>query len=73
MRGGSTRRAVSTLAVLVIVAGASIACGKKGSPLPPLVRVPVPPPDFTAERRGEEVKLQFTVPAVNTDGSRPGR
>ena len=71
MRGGSTQRAVSTLAVLVIVAGASIACGKKGSPLPPLVRVPVPPPDFTAERRGEEVKLQFTVPAVNTDGSRP--
>ena len=50
---------------------ASIACGKKGAPLPPLVRVPVPPADFTAERRGEEVKLQFTVPSANTDGTRP--
>lgn len=47
------------------------ACGKKGPPLPPLVRVPQPPADFTAERRGEEVKLQFTVPSVNTDGTRP--
>jgi len=65
------RRDVATIAVLVIMAAASIACGKKGAPLPPLVRVPVPPPDFTAERRGEEVKLQFTVPAVNTDGTRP--
>ncbi len=59
------------IAALVIAAGASIACGKKGPPLPPLIRVPVPPPDFTAERRGGEVKLQFTVPSANTDGTRP--
>jgi hypothetical protein len=26
---------------------------------------------LSAERRGEEVKLQFTVPSVNTDGTRP--
>jgi hypothetical protein len=63
--------AASVIAVLAIVAGSSIACGKKGSPLPPLIHVPVPPPDFTAERRGAEVKLQFTVPSVNTDGTRP--
>lgn len=49
----------------------TIACGKKGPPLPPLVRVPSPPDGFTAERRGEEVKLQFTVPSANTDGTRP--
>ncbi len=55
----------------LIVAAASIACGKKGAPLPPLIRVPAPPADFTAERRGEEVKLQFTVPSANTDGTRP--
>jgi hypothetical protein len=48
-----------------------MACGKKGPPLPPLLRLPAAPPDFTAERRGDEVKLQFTVPSANTDGTRP--
>src|SRR5262249_45013292 len=47
------------------------ACGKKGPPLPPIVRLPVPPADFAAERRGDEVSLQFTVPGENTDRSRP--
>jgi hypothetical protein len=47
------------------------ACGKRGAPLPPLVRVPAAPADFTVERRGDDVKLQFKVPAANTDGSRP--
>ena len=47
------------------------ACGKRGAPLPPLVRVPAAPADFTVERRGEDVTLQFKVPAANTDGSRP--
>jgi hypothetical protein len=35
------------------------------------LRLPAAPPDFTAERRGDEVKLQFTAPSANTDGSRP--
>lgn len=48
-----------------------MACGKKGPPLPPLIKVPVAPVDFTAERRGDEVRLQFTVPAANSDGTRP--
>ncbi|MEO8257423.1 MAG: fibronectin type III domain-containing protein [Acidobacteriota bacterium] len=47
------------------------ACGKRGAPLPPLVRVPAAPADFTVERRGDDVTLQFKVPAANTDGSRP--
>ena len=46
-------------------------CGKKGPPLPPLLKIPVPPPDLTASRRGDIVDLQFTVPSTNTDGSRP--
>jgi predicted small lipoprotein YifL len=54
---------------LAVVAGA--ACGKKGPPLPPLVKVPAPPADFTAIRRGADVALQFTVPAANSDGTRP--
>ena len=46
-------------------------CGKKGPPLPPLVRVPVAPADVSAVRRADHVELQFTVPAANTDGTRP--
>ena len=53
-------------AVLVVVA-----CGKKGPPLPPLVKLPVAPAELTAERRAATVDLQFIVPAANTDGTRP--
>ncbi|PYR04740.1 MAG: hypothetical protein DMG00_22875, partial [Acidobacteria bacterium] len=47
------------------------ACGKKGPPLPPLVKIPAAPAEFTADRRGATVDLQFTVPSSNTDNSRP--
>ena len=56
---------------LAVLCACTLACGKKGPPLAPLVRVPVAPVDFTAERRGDEVKLRFRVPVVNTDGTRP--
>jgi hypothetical protein len=46
-------------------------CGKKGPPLPPLVKLPAAPANLTAERRGDEVSVQFTVPATNTDNSKP--
>jgi predicted small lipoprotein YifL len=48
-----------------------VSCGKKGPPLAPLVKLPVPPADLVAARRGNRVDLSFTVPAVNTDGTRP--
>jgi hypothetical protein len=60
------------LAVLAVLAFSSaIACGKKGPPLPPLVKLPVAPPELVAERRGNVVDLHFVVPGTNTDGSRP--
>jgi hypothetical protein len=46
-------------------------CGKKGPPLPPLVKLPAPAADLTAERHGDTVDVHFTVPVVNTDGTRP--
>jgi hypothetical protein len=46
-------------------------CGRKGPPLPPLVRVPAAPPDFAAQRRGNTVEIAFTVPSANTDNTRP--
>jgi hypothetical protein len=53
---------------LIVVA--SIACGQKGPPLPPLVRTPAPP-ELRADRRGSMVELGFTVPNANADGTRP--
>jgi hypothetical protein len=47
------------------------ACGKKGPPLPPLVKLPVAPSEFSAVRRADTVDLQLTVPSANTDSSRP--
>jgi hypothetical protein len=55
------------IVVIVFVAG----CGKKGAPLPPLVKLPAAPADLAAERRGGTVDLSFTVPSVNMDGTRP--
>jgi hypothetical protein len=46
-------------------------CGKKGPPLPPLVKLPAPLADLTAQRRGDTIDLQFTVPSANTDGTHP--
>ena len=63
----SAYSAGSALIVVILCVG----CGKKGPPLAPLIRLPAPPPDLTAARRGETVDLSFTVPNVNTDGTRP--
>lgn len=48
-----------------------VGCGKKGPPLPPLVKLPTPPTNVVASRRADTVDLQFTVPVTNTDNSRP--
>jgi predicted component of type VI protein secretion system len=56
---------------LTVVCLFLVACGKKGPPLPPLVKVPVAPSNVTAVRRAETVDLQLTVPSANTDSSRP--
>jgi hypothetical protein len=54
-----------------VVACLAAGCGKKGPPLPPLVKLPVAPTDLTADRRGSTVDLSVTLPASNTDGTRP--
>lgn len=62
------RRAVLCL---VLVALGAVACGKKGPPLPPFIRIPDQPGDLAADRRGDSVVVSFVVPATNADGSRP--
>ena len=67
---GSAQRLIR-VAAFAGLAFFTAACGKKGPPLPPLVKLPSPPERLLAERRGDTVDLQFTVPATNTDGTRP--
>ena len=59
--------AISAISAFLFVVG----CGKKGPPLAPLIKLPVAPADLAAARRGDTVELSFTVPGVNTDGTRP--
>lgn len=47
------------------------ACGKKGAPLAPFVRVPTRILDVSARRMGHTVYVKFTVPAANQDGTTP--
>ncbi|MGE4054729.1 MAG: hypothetical protein AB7F99_08020, partial [Vicinamibacterales bacterium] len=56
---------------VVLVALGTVACGKKGPPLPPLIRIPDQPGDLAADRRGDSVVVSFVVPEANADGSRP--
>jgi len=56
---------------VIVLSLVCVACGKKGPPLPPLVKIPVAPSDFVAARRADTVDLHLTVPATNTDSSRP--
>jgi hypothetical protein len=49
----------------------SVSCGKKGPPLPPLVKLPIAPENLTIGRRGDSIGLDFVVPSANTDGTRP--
>ncbi|HEY2905773.1 MAG TPA: hypothetical protein VGJ29_07710 [Vicinamibacterales bacterium] len=62
---------VLPIAVGCVLALFSVGCGKKGPPLPPLIKLPTAPANLTADRRGDEVSVQFTVPATNTDNSKP--
>lgn len=43
----------------------------RGPPLPPLVIVPAPVSDLSAERFGDEIYLQLTIPSANADRSEP--
>jgi hypothetical protein len=63
----SNREAVALIVAVLM----SVSCGKKGPPLPPLVKLPVAPGNLVAERRGNVVDVQFNVPGTNTDGTRP--
>ena len=55
----------------MLAALVTIACGKKGPPLPPFAKAPAAPAEATARRLGNQVEIRFTVPTVDLDGQRP--
>ena len=63
----AARRAVAVSAVIV----ATVACGKKGPPLAPFVRLPATVGTVTGQRIGNDVFLSFAVPSTNIDGQQP--
>jgi hypothetical protein len=63
---------VRRLAFLVLLAALFLpGCGKKGPPLPPLVKTPTRPDAFVARRLGSTVYIQFRIPTVNSDATSP--
>lgn len=75
-RHGLPMTARATLAVrllgLAAVALITLACGKKGPPLAPLIIVPQRVEELTALRRDQTVVLSFVIPTRNTNGASPG-
>jgi hypothetical protein len=66
------RRAASTLALLacgaVLNPGWILGCASQGPLQPPSLHLPAPAERLTAERRGDQVVLDWTTPAKTTDG-----
>ncbi len=63
-------RAFGTWSIMLLVC-AGVACGKKGPPLAPFVRVPAAVATIAPQRLGNDVYVSFTVPDTNVDGQKP--
>ncbi len=70
LRPLSRRRAVRVLVSAALMLTAA-ACGKKGPPLAPLLRVPAGVSAFTIVRADTHVFATLTVPAANVGGDQP--
>ncbi len=57
--------------LLLALMCAGVACGKKGPPLAPFVRMPAAVTSVTPQRIGDDVFLSFKVPETNADGQKP--
>ena len=63
---------LSSVRVMAIVGVVLLsACGKKGPPLAPIVRIPAAIETITPLRVGNDVFLTLTVPRLNIDGTQP--
>lgn len=58
------------VAVAVALALLSVGCATISAPQPPSLELPKPPSDLRAVRKGRQVTLSWTVPALTTDRQR---
>lgn len=58
-------------ALALAVGAGSVACGKKGPPVAPSIRIPAAVQKVDATRVGDDVYVSVTVPATNIDESIP--
>lgn len=63
---------VRTLATVATVAIAVVGCGKRGDPLPPLRRSPLPVADLRIAQRGDFLVVTFTTPRTTVSGVKLG-
>ncbi len=56
------------LLLLVIACAFTIGCGSIGEPLYPAINIPTPVADLTAVERGNRIDINFTIPALTTEG-----
>ena len=68
MSAGRHRAAALAAAALAVLA--LDACGRRGSPLPPEIRVPQAVSDLTAVEREGGIEVAWTVPSRRVDNSR---
>ncbi len=57
--------------VIGLLAAQLCACGMKGPPQAPFVRVPAAVDELVVQRLGDEVSIGFTLPTANEDQSEP--
>ena len=67
-RGRVPRSTVLLIGVAILI---QVACGKKGPPEAPFVRVPAPMTDLRVQRIGDDVVIGFTLSIRNQDGTQP--
>jgi hypothetical protein len=66
------RMGVRAVCMLALIAGmGGTACGKKGPPIPPNVRIPAAVAKIDATRLGNDIYVTLTVPSTNIDESVP--
>jgi hypothetical protein len=58
-----------TLPALAAAALLTTGCGYVGEPLPPLANIPARVKDLAAVQRGSRIMVQFTIPALTTEGT----
>lgn len=59
-----SRVAPALIALVCLLAG----CGAPGDPAPPSLNIPERITDLRAQQRGEQIVVEFTLPALTTDG-----